>query len=136
MNSKISNGINIKNTPIILAIAVLVVVFFIGWQEKEAPSLIENFDDCAAAGNPVMESYPRQCVANGETFIENIEIKCTPQQKEADECIQIYQPVCASVSVECIKAPCDPIKQTFSNSCTACSNSRVDSYVNGECLSE
>lgn len=35
-------------------------------------SAITNFDECAAAGNPVMESYPRRCSANGQTFTENI----------------------------------------------------------------
>lgn len=35
-------------------------------------SVIKNFEDCVAAGNPVMESYPRQCSANGQTFTENI----------------------------------------------------------------
>ncbi|MBI4708834.1 MAG: hypothetical protein HY764_01360 [Candidatus Portnoybacteria bacterium] len=33
---------------------------------------ITNFDECAAAGNPIMESYPRQCNANGQTFTETI----------------------------------------------------------------
>lgn len=33
---------------------------------------ITNFDECAAAGYPVMESYPRQCAANGQTFTEVI----------------------------------------------------------------
>lgn len=33
---------------------------------------ITNFIECAAAGNPVMESYPRQCLVNGQTFIEEI----------------------------------------------------------------
>jgi hypothetical protein len=33
---------------------------------------ITNFEECAAAGNPVMESYPRQCRANGQTFVEEI----------------------------------------------------------------
>lgn len=33
---------------------------------------IASFDDCVAAGNPVMESYPRQCSANGQTFVEEI----------------------------------------------------------------
>ncbi|MFZ5365362.1 MAG: DUF333 domain-containing protein [Patescibacteria group bacterium] len=35
---------------------------------------IENFDECAAAGNPVMESYPRQCrTADGRLFVEEID---------------------------------------------------------------
>ena len=33
---------------------------------------INNFEECAAAGYPIIESYPRQCVVNGETFVENI----------------------------------------------------------------
>ncbi len=35
---------------------------------------INNFEDCVEAGNPVMESYPRQCRINGETYVEEIEI--------------------------------------------------------------
>jgi len=35
---------------------------------------INNFDECAAAGNPIMESYPRQCMANGKTFTEELEM--------------------------------------------------------------
>jgi hypothetical protein len=35
---------------------------------------INNFEDCVAAGNPVMESYPRQCRANEETFVEDIDV--------------------------------------------------------------
>lgn len=33
---------------------------------------ITNFEECAAAGNPIMESYPRQCRAQDTTFTENI----------------------------------------------------------------
>lgn len=35
---------------------------------------ITNFEECAAAGFPVMESYPRQCNANGEHFVEDIKL--------------------------------------------------------------
>ncbi|MGB0757839.1 MAG: Gmad2 immunoglobulin-like domain-containing protein [Patescibacteria group bacterium] len=33
---------------------------------------VSNFTECAAAGNPVMESYPRQCRHNDQLFVENI----------------------------------------------------------------
>lgn len=37
---------------------------------KEVPKTsITNFDECVAAGNPVMESYPEQCSADGQTFV-------------------------------------------------------------------
>ena len=35
---------------------------------------INSFAECAAAGNPIMESYPEQCRANGKTFV-NTEVK-------------------------------------------------------------
>jgi hypothetical protein len=41
--------------------------------------------------------------------------------------------VCANVQVQCIKAPCDPIKQTFRNSCQACLEKTVLSYTEGAC---
>ena len=34
---------------------------------------ITNFEECIAAGNPAMESYPRQCRADGQTFVENVQ---------------------------------------------------------------
>ncbi len=38
--------------------------------------IITNFDECVAAGNPVMESYPQQCrSADGQLFIEDISIQ-------------------------------------------------------------
>lgn len=37
-----------------------------------APSIITNFEQCAAAGHPIGESYPRQCFAPGQTFVEDI----------------------------------------------------------------
>lgn len=37
---------------------------------------IRSFEECAAAGNPVMESYPRQCrTPDGRTFTEEIQDK-------------------------------------------------------------
>jgi hypothetical protein len=33
---------------------------------------ITNFDECVKAGNAVMESYPRQCAANGKNFVEDL----------------------------------------------------------------
>ncbi len=35
---------------------------------------ITSFEECVAAGNPVMESYPRQCAADGQTFVEEVDV--------------------------------------------------------------
>lgn len=42
-----------------------------GVQETSStpPQAIHNFQECVDAGNPVMESYPEQCAANGRTFV-------------------------------------------------------------------
>ncbi|HUQ30334.1 MAG TPA: hypothetical protein VM103_02320 [Candidatus Paceibacterota bacterium] len=44
-----------------------------------APVLATNFEECVAAGNPVMESYPRQCrSANSQLFTEQITVAPAP----------------------------------------------------------
>ncbi len=96
---------------------------------------VTNFEECAAQGNPIMESYPRQCRADGKTFTEVIAkvTMCPDSSRNVDACITIYKPVCAKVNIQCIKAPCYPVKQTFGNSCEACTNPLAESYTEGEC---
>ncbi|MBW2976939.1 hypothetical protein KY347_05835 [Candidatus Woesearchaeota archaeon] len=52
----------------VLIALVLISIFSAGCAVKK----VSNFDECAAAGYPVMESYPRQCRAGDETFTEEI----------------------------------------------------------------
>jgi len=59
--------------------------------------------------------------------------ECLPEQRDVDACIEIYQPVCATVNVQCVTTPCDPVQETFANSCKACMNSLVSTYTKGEC---
>jgi len=55
----------IEETPVVEVPAV----------EEPVEITITNFDECVAAGNPVMESYPRQCKdSDGQTFVEEIMI--------------------------------------------------------------
>lgn len=58
---------------------------------------------------------------------------CAQEQRSGDVCFDIYDPVCAKVNIQCIKAPCNPVYQTFSNACGACKNPLVESYTRGEC---
>lgn len=96
---------------------------------------VTNFEECVARDNPVMESYPRQCRADGKMFTEIVakETMCPASSRNVDVCIKIYKPVCATVNIQYIKAPCSPIQQTFGNSCEACSNPLVPSYTEGGC---
>lgn len=36
---------------------------------EDSSKQIKSFDECVAAGNPVMESFPEQCSVSGQTFI-------------------------------------------------------------------
>lgn len=64
----------IEKSFIILLVVVLVGVGFFVWQMgKDKESQISNFDECVAAGNPVMESFPEKCTANGQTFTNSEE---------------------------------------------------------------
>jgi len=60
-------------------------------------------------------------------------IRCSAESRKGDMCPAIYGPVCATVNVQCIKAPCPPIQQTFPAPCEACHNPLVSEYVPGEC---
>ncbi len=59
--------------------------------------------------------------------------ECLPEQRGVDACIEIYQPVCGTVDVQCVTTPCNPAQETFANSCKACTNTLVSNYTNGEC---
>lgn len=48
-------------------------------------------------------------------------------------CIEIYKPVCGwfnPIKIQCIKYPC---AETFSNSCFACSDDKVEYWTEEEC---
>jgi len=54
-------------------------------------------------------------------------------QKNPVACTMEYAPVCASVQVQCIKAPCPPIQQTYGNKCTMNANKLAKFLYEGEC---
>ena len=96
---------------------------------------ITNFKECVAAGNPILKRNPAQCVANGETFMEETGqiMTCLTDSRNVEACAQVFDPVCATVDIQCVKAPCDPVRQTFSSACEACLNPLVNTYTSGEC---
>lgn len=53
---------------------------------------ISSFEECAAAGYPIMESYPRQCRADGQTFVEAVAAPPEPPPEEkAGETITLQE---------------------------------------------
>lgn len=102
------------------------------------PNQITNFEQCVAAGNPVMESNPRQCTANGQVFVEVLQVQfheCTVEESKAQTCDLVYRPVCGIVDngIRCVRAPCQSTDaKTFGNGCQACSE-KAYGYYEGEC---
>ncbi len=59
---------------VLLSIIVLIAVLFTNYPSQNGiVNEINDFESCVAAGNPVMESYPRQCMHNGVTYVEEID---------------------------------------------------------------
>jgi len=146
IKKRLKNNLKYMNKIIIvflLVVIVAVVLFFMFYpaEEEFVSDVVEvnSFDECVAVGNPIMESYPRRCRHGEVTFVEDISnrvFECDQDQRDAEFCIEIYEPVCAEVNVQCITTPCPPVLETFSNSCKACQNSLIESYTIGECVVE
>ncbi len=66
-----------KKNWIIIAILVLVIwtwgsIFF---EFNRVEVDVNDFESCLLAGNPAMESYPRQCMHDGVNYVEEIKEK-------------------------------------------------------------
>ncbi len=65
---------NHKGFGAVEMLMVAVVTLLVGlvawtvWQRTSSQASVNSFQACVDAGNPVMESYPEQCRANGQTF--------------------------------------------------------------------
>ncbi|PCI21313.1 hypothetical protein COB64_00320 [Candidatus Wolfebacteria bacterium] len=64
---------------VIIVIIVLIILGILGFSilnnnrhAQRVDIVVSNFDECVAAGNSVMESYPGQCRHGDELFIQNI----------------------------------------------------------------
>lgn len=56
--------------------------------------------------------------------------------EEPTICTMEYAPVCAKVAIQCIKAPCEPIEQTFWNRCSMNANKLATFLHEGECKTD
>jgi hypothetical protein len=110
---------------LILSIALVIVGCNESTENEEEKNIdkITSFEECVKAGNPVMESYPRQCTDGTNTFTEEIKMKA---------CTKEYNPVCGYIQIQCVTQPCEPIRTTFPNLCEA-ENANAQNITAGEC---
>lgn len=100
--------------------------------ECPAEANITDFESCVAAGNPVMESYPRQCRANGETFVEDIPQNITIEEKCENlggEWLGQFSE-CEGISQE----DCEQMGGNFDNCASACRNDPNATVCTMQCV--
>lgn len=58
---------------VVIAGAIATALWWYFWpRNSTTTTTINSYEECAAAGYPILESYPEQCVANGKTFVRDI----------------------------------------------------------------
>lgn len=59
----------------ILALVVIIGAGFLVFKkvyiEKMYP--VHDYNECVAAGNPILETYPEQCIADGQTYVNPVQ---------------------------------------------------------------
>ncbi|MEM4134090.1 MAG: hypothetical protein QXO35_03660 [Candidatus Micrarchaeia archaeon] len=69
---------------------------------------------------------------NSDNFDYKNKNYCTPESRNAEVCITLYEPVCGwfNESIKCVRYPC---AATYSNKCFACQDPKVEYWTEGEC---
>ena len=84
-----------------------------------------------------------ETLATDLTWIQEntwIEVATSPEETSDTQnqtpvmCTMDYTPVCAAVQVECVRAPCPPINQTFGNRCQMDANKLAKFLYTWECM--
>lgn len=80
--NKNRSKVSVSWTVVLLGILAILVGTSAVVVSKKSASKVTDFESCVAAGNPVMESYPEQCAANGKTYTNQAQIQ--PMYPELD----------------------------------------------------
>jgi len=76
-----------KYIIIILVLCISLAGMYWFFLTKKETTTITNFDECVKAGNPVAESYPPQCRAHNQTFVQDI-----GNELEQQDIIRVEEP--------------------------------------------
>ncbi|MCF7795857.1 hypothetical protein K9M42_02085 [Patescibacteria group bacterium] len=69
----------------VIAISYILITSKENEEEINNETTISSFEDCVLAGNPIMESYPRQCMDGDNVFVEEIENEIIEDEENLDE---------------------------------------------------
>ncbi|MEK6839529.1 MAG: hypothetical protein AABX72_01190 [Nanoarchaeota archaeon] len=112
---------------------IFFLVFLIGCAEIPIENgKINSFDECARAGYPIMESYPRQCATpDGRTFAEEAVTEICRYPQECGPGFYCRHGVCTEVQYnnECTKDDeCMLIDNTLGFSCCYAGACQIINY--------
>jgi len=75
---------------VVFVLSIVLVLFAVVLTITPVVNEINSFESCVSAGNPVLESFPRQCISSeGELFVENILRNYVGYNKEECSKIQV-----------------------------------------------
>lgn len=80
-------------------------------------------------GGQVRRTFLNRCHAEEYRAITIIDGPCRDEDRV---CTAEFEPVCGSVSVQCLTDNCSPVRQTFSNECEA-QRAGITTFSQGEC---
>lgn len=92
------------------------------------PMTLENNFDISTGWTSTMLSWEELII----TTAEKNTFTFTQESTDPIMCTMEYAPVCGEVEVQCVKAPCLPVQQTFGNTCMA-SAAKAKNITQGEC---
>jgi hypothetical protein len=75
-----------KKRYLVMAIIVLgavgAVIMFSLCRKNGETHAVRSFEECVAAGNPVMESYPERCIADGVSYSNPNQVVSPPAENQ------------------------------------------------------
>lgn len=114
-----------KQIIAILTIALALIVVGCAPQQQN----ISSFEECVEAGNPVMESYPRQCSTGNQTFTEQLSLQ--------EQCENINSGTWIESAQECEginESTCTQLEGEFNSCASACRNDPNASVCTLQCV--
>lgn len=91
-------AMEIKTSTLVIVAIILAVIAALLLQVSDAAknrrvTVITNFEQCAQAGYPILESYPEQCrTPDGRTFVKHVPTNMIPPPTEMPESARDQQP--------------------------------------------
>ena len=110
-----------RTNTILLTFIILAIVSVIVFNLPDTP-YTGGEERCNVSAGYEWNETVKYCLKESEITY------CEPEDRERDVCMQLYSPVCGFTQ--------GGGKETFSNSCFACSNPEVKFHVPGECKNE